>query len=67
MHSDFSLPDLPAWVSWLAQDADGCWWGFEAEPNEGHNHWYENEVGRCVRLAEGEKNRLWRFSLKKIK
>ena len=41
---------LPDWVEWLAQDADGAWWGYEAEPNKQHNGWYENEVGRIVRL-----------------
>jgi len=41
---------LPDWVEWLAQDADGAVWGYEAEPNKQHNGWYENEVGRIVRL-----------------
>jgi D-alanyl-D-alanine carboxypeptidase len=33
-------------VAWLAQDADGAAWGYEAEPNKQHNSWYENEAGR---------------------
>ncbi|NHZ69928.1 MAG: hypothetical protein GWP20_01705, partial [Thermotogales bacterium] len=37
---------LPAWVFWLAQDEGGAWWGYEAEPLQFHNGWYENEVGR---------------------
>jgi hypothetical protein len=36
---------VPAWVAWLAQDADGAWWGYEAEPNQQDRGWYENEVG----------------------
>ena len=45
-----NVSTLPDWVEWLAQDADGAWWGYEAEPNKQHNGWYENEVGRIVRL-----------------
>ncbi len=48
-----NLATLPDWVEWLAQDADGAWWGYEAEPNKQHNGWYENEVGRIVRLEAG--------------
>jgi hypothetical protein len=42
---------VPDWVRWLAQDADGAWWGYEAEPNQQDCGWYENEVGRIVRLG----------------
>jgi Asp-tRNA(Asn)/Glu-tRNA(Gln) amidotransferase A subunit family amidase len=47
------FPHAPPWVAWLAQDADGAWWGYEAEPNQQHNGWYENEVGRVIRLGAG--------------
>jgi hypothetical protein len=57
---------IPDWVRWLAQDESGIWWGFEAEPNQGHNFWYENEVGRCVRLQAEQVNSNWRSSLKRI-
>ena len=59
------LNDLPHWVCWLAQDADGSWWAFEAEPNEYDQGWYENEVGRCLRLNDGAPNPHWRESLQK--
>ena len=59
--------NLPEWVSWIAQDASGSWWGFEAEPNQGHNFWYENEVGRCVKLMDAADNLKWKDSLKKIR
>jgi hypothetical protein len=55
--------NLPAWVQWLAQDANGTWWGFEAEPHLADSSWYENEVGRCIRLASAEPNGEWRESL----
>ena len=50
---------LPDWVHWLAQDADGRWWGFEAEPHPHHQGWYENEVGRRQRLHSGAANPDW--------
>jgi hypothetical protein len=58
--------EAPGWVHWIAQDFSGVWWGFEAEPNQGHDFWYENEVGRYLRLAQGEVNPRWRDSLQKI-
>jgi hypothetical protein len=48
-HSDTSLPD---WVHWLACDADGTWWGYEAEPHRHEHGWYENEIGRLIRLEQ---------------
>lgn len=60
----FSKP-VPGWVQWVAQDADGAWWGFEAEPNQGHKVWYENEVGRYVSLGHGDANPDWLSSLQR--
>ena len=54
---------LPAWVEWLAQDADGTWWAFEHEPNRHEQGWYENEVGRCVRVARSAPNPDWTQTL----
>ena len=31
--------DIPARVCWLAQDADGTWWGYEIEPHQQHHGW----------------------------
>ena len=66
-HPKADLDSLPDRVSWLAQDADGTWWGFEAIPNVQHNGWYENEVGRYVRLYQEAVNVNWQSSLRKIK
>lgn len=41
----------PAWVRWIAQDSDGVWWGYSIEPLRHDSGWYENEVGRCIRLG----------------
>lgn len=54
---------LPDWVNWLAQDTDGTWWGFEVEPNQSHQGWYENELGRYVRLSRDDPNPAWEKSL----
>ena len=59
-HTQF---ELPAWVNWLAQDADGSWWGYEAEPHQAHQGWYENEVGRSLRLGQAVPNPHWAQSL----
>jgi len=57
---------IPDWVRWIAQDLNGAWWGFEHEPNEGATSWYENEVGRYVKLSQGMPNPVWRATLQKV-
>jgi hypothetical protein len=63
------LPDelagcvIPDWARWLAQDEDGVWWAYEAEPNQQHNGWYENEVGRIERLVAAPPPADWRERL----
>jgi hypothetical protein len=58
MLSDCS--QLPDWVRWLAQDADGSWWAYEHEPNMSDSGWYENEAGRNVHLRKDTPNSRWR-------
>lgn len=60
-----TLPNgiLPTWACWLAQDADGTWWAFEVEPNQSHQGWYENELGRYVKVADDTPNPQWYSSL----
>ena len=65
--SRFDPTSLPPWVVWLAQDADGSWWGFEAEPNQYHAGWYENEIGRSVGLDRDEPNPAWKESVQKVR
>lgn len=57
--------EIPAWVCWIAQDRDGAWWGYQAEPLQNHHGWYENEVGRTIRLASGTPNEQWQDTLRK--
>ena len=60
------LHKLPDWAEWLAQDADGGWWAYEAEPNRHDTGWYENEVGRYRRVGQGDPNPDWRHSLVRV-
>jgi hypothetical protein len=57
---------LPGWAEWLAQDADGTWWAYEACPNRHDSGWYENELGRCVRLGQDSPNPDWTRRLLRI-
>jgi hypothetical protein len=59
--------EIPAWVCWIAQDADGVWWGYQVEPNLSHLSWYENEVGDSVRLGKGAQGLDWKSTLKRLR
>ena len=57
---------LPGWVRWKAQDADGAWWGYSVEPLEFSDGWYENEVGRRIKIEQSHANPDWKNSLIKV-
>lgn len=59
--------ELTEWISWIGQDANGNWWGFEHEPNPGDCGWYENEVGRYRKLAESGPPPDWRDTLRRVR
>ena len=61
------ISGLPEWVHWLAQDGDGAWWGYEVEPLQYHQGWYENELGRRVRIADGKPNADWAATLRRVR
>jgi len=63
MRPDLSQCKVPDWVNWLAQDADGTWWGYEVEPHQHEKGWYENELGRFIRLASTSGGHQWRQNL----
>jgi hypothetical protein len=60
-----SLPGIPSWVRWIAQDADGAWWGYSVEPLQHDTGWYENEVGDRIRLGQDTANPDWHLSLRR--
>lgn len=63
---DVDCTQLPEWVCWIAQDADGTWWGYSCEPNQAEHGWYENEVGATIRLVEKPANPDWRHAILKV-
>lgn len=65
MEDDLSSVAVPDWVDWVARDANGALWGFSVEPLIGDRAWYENEVGRYIRLADGPPDPDWQGSLRR--
>ena len=68
---DSTKLDLPDWVLWIAQDESGAWWAYECEPLQHDSGWYENEVGRRVKIKSTKtnpekENPDWRLTLQKI-
>lgn len=57
----------PDWANWIAQDADGAFWAYEAEPNQQDHGWYENEVGRIAPLGRTAPPADWRATLRRIR
>ena len=64
--TNINIIKLPEWAQYIAQDADGQWWAYEAEPNLSHISWYENEVGRILKLDRRKPNVNWLQSLQKV-
>lgn len=58
---------IPEWVRWMAQDADGNWWGYEIEPQEHYSGWYENELGRSIHLKSDDPNTKWKNTLTSLR
>jgi len=54
---------LPEWCLWIAQDGDGAWWAYKAEPLQNNRGWYENEIGIHVKLGQGAANSDWETRL----
>lgn len=58
--------EIPPWARWIALDADGACWAYEAEPNQQEHGWYENEVGRIQFLGRSEPPADWRATLERV-
>jgi len=56
---------IPEWVNWIAQDESGVWWGYSVEPLRNDHGWYENELGKYLRLGETDAT-YWNESLCRV-
>ena len=36
--------EIPGWAEWIAQDKDGEWWFYKAEPVEGIYSWHAGDT-----------------------
>ena len=61
------MKKLPEWAQWIARDADGSWWAYEAEPHLHDNGWYENEIGQIQKLPHLNFDVQWQDSLTSTK
>lgn len=66
MAKDISTFEYPCWANWLAQEADGTWWCYEVEPLQYHKGWYENEVGKYLKIAKHKPSDNWQHSLTRL-
>lgn len=59
--------DLPGWVTWIAQDSNGDWYGYAAEPyvHEETEEWLSNE--RSTPVARSNHNPNWQLTKRKLK
>ena len=57
---------IPERLQWIAQDSDGAWWGYTAEPHRHDSGWYENEVGETLHLGRTAPDN-WERSLTRLK
>lgn len=63
LRPDLRGVNVPQWVRFIAQDSDGMWWGYSVEPLENHRGWYENEVGKHIKLLQSAVDGEWKKSL----
>ena len=58
---------MPVWANWVAQDQDGKWWLYQAEPLLHHCGWYENEIGMYKLLGHSTESNDWQQQLYRLK
>ncbi|VAW65250.1 hypothetical protein MNBD_GAMMA08-2988 [hydrothermal vent metagenome] len=63
---DLENINVPNWVRFIAQDADGAWWGYSVEPLQNHRGWYENEVGEHIKLLQTAEQKHWQQCVFKV-
>ena len=64
------LVSYPEWVRWLAQDANGEWWGYEVQPAKnalGRPSWDRIDFFyRACLIYVGKENEEWKDSLMRV-
>jgi hypothetical protein len=60
--------ETPDWVSWISQDEDGIWFGYDIEPIALESEWGRMDLGffgngRCILLERGKPSGEWRNTL----
>jgi hypothetical protein len=53
-------------IKWVAQDAEGIWWGFEHEPEADDKGWTSIKFTNYIRIGKGPTTPAWKQSLKKV-
>jgi len=53
-------------LNWIAQNANGIWWGFEIEPVLGGEDWENQQNGMKILLKEEAGNSNWKETLQKL-
>jgi hypothetical protein len=60
------LSPVQDWATWVAQDGDGSWWAYKAEPLHNNRGWYENEIGIFKKLGQSEAPEDWTAQIFKV-
>ena len=59
----YQAPEKGEW-NWLAQDGDGCWYGYKSKPVAGHNSWATQDLSSYKLICESPSNPFWRKTLR---
>lgn len=51
--------DIPVYINWIAQDADGDWYGYDEKPEKRGNYWYGYHLSKSYYLKESDPNEEW--------
>ncbi|VAX00733.1 hypothetical protein MNBD_GAMMA21-277 [hydrothermal vent metagenome] len=66
-HSESSISIDKKTLNWIAQDANGVWWGFENKPVPGINGWIDGLDGTKILLKQDiVQNEQWRDTLQRL-
>ncbi len=66
-HSESSISIDKKTLNWIAQDANGVWWGFENKPVPGINGWIDGLDGTKILLKQDiAQNEQWRETLQRL-